>query len=135
LIDQLLDTVHDHLRLKGLDDHAVRADVACLLVVHGLERTCQKKQRNVLQPRNAAHVRRERIAVDFGQGRHRQHHVRQLGLEHLDRLAPVGDGSDTDVFVREGEFHHTLDGYAAVGEKERSTHRIKSPQPSVGRSG
>ena len=109
-------------------------DLARALLIDRLERAGQQQNRHVLQPRHAADVRRQRVAVHLGQVHVDQHDVRLFGLEHLHGPAAVADRRDADVLVRERQFDHALDRDAAVGKKKRSGHRgLKSPRPWASR--
>ena len=90
--------------------------------VDRLEGASQQQHRNVRELRIAFDERRDFVAVALGHPDVRQHDVGPLGLHALDRLPAVADRQHLNVFVRERQLDHPLNGDAVVGEQQFGRH-------------
>src|SRR5205823_3756353 len=113
----------DHvLWFKGLCENPIAPRLHCLGLVHGLESTGQQHDRNVSQPRRLLDMSRYLVPRPAWHADVRQHNIRGIRLDALDRLIAVTDRDDLDILVGKRQLDDALNRDAVVGEKQGLRH-------------
>ena len=86
--------------------------------VDRLERAGQQQDRNVLQLGRLLDEHGDFIAITFRHSDIRQDDVGRILLHPVDRLLPIADGNDLDVFLGKRQFDDALDRDAIVCEQQ-----------------